>query len=192
MTYRMLIDGVLTDGAASLEVVNPATGEVLANAPRADAAQLDAAVAAAKRAFPAWAALQTGERRAKLEALADAVEARADEFARLLTQEQGKPLPQAQGEIGAAVAGLRAFAAMDVPMETLRETSAERIVRQRTPLAVELSGDAARDEGGAGPDRGEFGCRQARTDHAADDAPFRRGGERHSSRRRAQHHRRCQ
>jgi acyl-CoA reductase-like NAD-dependent aldehyde dehydrogenase len=136
MTYRMLIDGVLTDGAASLEVVNPATGEVLANAPRADAARLDAAVAAAKRAFPAWAALQTGERRAKLEALADAVEARADEFARLLTQEQGKPLPQAQGEIGAAVAGLRAFAAMNVPMETLRETSAERIVRQRTPLGV--------------------------------------------------------
>jgi len=41
----------------SIDVINPATGEVLAVAPRADAAQLDEAVAAAKAAFPAWAAL---------------------------------------------------------------------------------------------------------------------------------------
>jgi acyl-CoA reductase-like NAD-dependent aldehyde dehydrogenase len=53
--YKLLIDGKLVDGASTLEVVNPATGKVL-TCPRADIGQLDAAVAAAKAAFPAWSA----------------------------------------------------------------------------------------------------------------------------------------
>lgn len=92
MAYKMLIDGKLVDGATTLDVFNPATGGVLATCPRADEAQLNAAVAAAKAAFPGWSALSFGERRKKLDAIADALEARTTEFARLLTQEQGKPL----------------------------------------------------------------------------------------------------
>jgi acyl-CoA reductase-like NAD-dependent aldehyde dehydrogenase len=136
MAYKMLIDGKLVDGAHSLDVFNPATGGVLDTCPRADEAQLNEAVAAAKKAFPAWSALSYEQRRAKLEALADALEARADEFARLLTQEQGKPLPQAQGEVTGAVYGMRAFAAMKVEGRTLRESASERIVEQRTALGV--------------------------------------------------------
>ena len=56
MTYRMLIDGQLVDGAETLSVVNPATGEVFATCARADRAQLDQAVAAANRAFKDWSA----------------------------------------------------------------------------------------------------------------------------------------
>jgi acyl-CoA reductase-like NAD-dependent aldehyde dehydrogenase len=90
MAYKMLINGKLVDGVSTLEVFNPATGGVLATCPRADEAQLDEAVAAAKAAFPAWSALRFSERREKLEAIADALETRTNEFARLLTQEQGK------------------------------------------------------------------------------------------------------
>ncbi len=136
MTFRMLIDGKLVGGASTLEVFNPATGSVFETCPRANEAQLDVAVAAAKRAFPAWRALPLAERRERLEKVAAAVEARADQFARLLTQEQGKPLPQAQGEIAGAVMGLRAFAAMEVGSRTIRQNERERIVEQRDPLGV--------------------------------------------------------
>jgi hypothetical protein len=63
MAYKMLINGKLVDGAMTLDVFNPATGGVLATCPRADEAQLDEAVAAAKAAFPAWSALSFSERR---------------------------------------------------------------------------------------------------------------------------------
>jgi acyl-CoA reductase-like NAD-dependent aldehyde dehydrogenase len=137
MAYRMLINGKLVDGARTLDVINPATGAVLEVAPRADEAQLDEAVAAAKVAFPGWSTLSTAERRKKLEAVADALEARADEFARLLTQEQGKPIAQATGEVMGALMALRTFAAMSVSgTKVLRETESERILEQRTPLGV--------------------------------------------------------
>src|SRR5262245_26676840 len=111
-TYKLLIDGRLVDGASSLEVIDPASGKLLETAPAADEAQLRRAVVAARRAFPAWSALRFEERQSKLDALAAALEARSAEFARLLTQEQGKPLPEAVAEVGGAVAGLRAFGAM--------------------------------------------------------------------------------
>ena len=54
--FQLLINGQRTPGAATLDVINPATGKLLTTCARADKAQLDAAVAAAKSAFPAWAA----------------------------------------------------------------------------------------------------------------------------------------
>ena len=137
--FRMLIGGNLVDGAAAIEVVNPATSAPFAVAPRADAAQLEAAVAAAKAAFGAWAATALDQRRERLTVLAKALENDTDAFARLLTLEQGKPLPQAYGEVGGAVAALRAFAGMDVPLATLREGPEGRILRQRTPLGVTVA-----------------------------------------------------
>ena len=136
MTYKMLINGKLVDGTLTLDVLNPATGGVLATCPRADEAQLDEAVTAAKAAFPAWSALSFSGRRKKLEAIADALESRTNEFARLLTQEQGKPIAQATGGVIGAIAGMRAFAAAEVETMTVRETDKERIIEQRTPLGV--------------------------------------------------------
>src|SRR5262245_64944680 len=100
--FKLLIDGMLIEGAGTLDVINPATGRILTAAPRADQAQLDQAVAAAKAAFPSWATTPLRVRGGLLVKLADALEAEQSEFARLLTQEQGKPLPQAQWEIGRA------------------------------------------------------------------------------------------
>jgi len=134
--FQLLIDGRPTAGAATLEVINPATGKTLTHCARADKAQLDAAVAAAKRAFPAWSATPITERRRLLLKIADAFEARIPEFARLLTEEQGKPLAHATGELFGSVAMIRAFAAMDLPVKVLRDNDKERIVQHHVPLGV--------------------------------------------------------
>lgn len=134
--YKLLIDGKLVDGASTLEVVNPATGKSFTTCPRADIGQLDAAVAAAKAAFPAWSATPFAERRALLERWADAIEARQDDFARLLTQEQGKPLPQAAYEMAGTIGLLRTFAASELNTEILRDDGSTRLIRQWAPLGV--------------------------------------------------------
>jgi acyl-CoA reductase-like NAD-dependent aldehyde dehydrogenase len=134
--FSLLINGRLVRGASTFDVINPATEQVLAACPRADLAQLNAAVAAAKAAFPAWAARTLSERRRLLLTLADALAAQSERFARLLTREQGKPLAHATGEIAGSVALIRAFAAMDLPLKVLKETETVRIVQQRTPLGV--------------------------------------------------------
>ncbi|PNU03610.1 aldehyde dehydrogenase family protein [Novosphingobium guangzhouense] len=136
MPYRLLIDGALVPGASSIDVVNPATGQVLMQAPRADEAQAEQAVAAARQAFPGWAALGYGRRSTLLDALAGAIEERIDDFARLLTQEQGKPLAEARGEVMATIAALTYYAQLELEPRVLRETAAERIVEQRYPLGV--------------------------------------------------------
>lgn len=136
MAYRMLIDGKLVDGAAALEVVNPASGDVFATCARADEAQLNEAVAAAKRAFPAWSSLSYPERRSVLEKAADALQSRAEELGSLLVKEQGKPLNQAQGEVAGAIGALRWYAQQELPIEIIRENEKEKIMEQRTPLGV--------------------------------------------------------
>ena len=134
--FRLLINGRLVPGVARLDVINPATEEVLAQAPRADRAQLDEAIAAAKAAFPAWSAKPVRERGALLAKLADALEARRDEFARLLTLEQGKPLSEADWEMGFAVDVMRHYATLDLPDQVLKEDATRKIVRQHRPLGV--------------------------------------------------------
>ena len=134
--FHLLINGQLIPGASTLDVINPATGKLLTRCARADRAQLDAAVAAAKAAFPAWSTAPIESRRQALRTIADAFEARSAEFARLLTEEQGKPLAHAGYEVAGAVAMIRAFIAMDLPVKILRENDSERIVQQHAPLGV--------------------------------------------------------
>jgi acyl-CoA reductase-like NAD-dependent aldehyde dehydrogenase len=135
-TFELLINGKLTPGVASLDVINPATARILATCARADERQLNAAVSAAKAAFPGWSTTTLEKRRKVLLRVADGLAERRDEFARLLTQEQGKPLAHAIAEIGGSVAIIQAVAAMDLPSKILRETDQERIVRQYLPLGV--------------------------------------------------------
>lgn len=119
-----------------LDVVNPATGKPFATIARADAGQLEEAVAAAKAAGPCWAALGCAARGEFLTKLADAIEANKDEFAKLLTAEQGKPLKQATGEVIGGIYQLRHYAAQRMEPVTLRETDTARIIEHRTPLGV--------------------------------------------------------
>lgn len=134
--FRLLIDGALVAGASSFGVINPALDAPFAQCPKADAAMLETAIAAAKRAFPAWAATPMAERGAKVEALAAALEARVSEFAALMTSEQGKPLDQATKEIRGSVFVLRAFAAMRLEPKVLRDEGGNRVTEHRTPLGV--------------------------------------------------------
>ncbi len=137
--YRLLIDGELVPGVSAFDVVNPATGAAFASAPKADEAMLERAVAAAKRAQPAWSALPVEERAALVNKLADALEARIGEFASLLTAEQGKPLDQAGYEIMGSVFTLRGFAAMRIEPKVLKDEGGNRVVEHRTPLGVVAS-----------------------------------------------------
>jgi len=133
---KMLIDGQLVDGASTLDVINPATGRSFATVARADEAQLEQAVAAAKAAAPAWAALGYEERGALLTKLADALDAEKDAIAHLLTTEQGKPLRQATGEVIGGIYQLRHYAAQRSEPKVLKENAKVRIIEHRTPLGV--------------------------------------------------------
>ncbi|MDE2054130.1 MAG: aldehyde dehydrogenase [Xanthomonadaceae bacterium] len=112
-TLANLIDGEprAPAGRAYLDVYEPATGKVYARCPDSDSRDVEAAVAAAERAAPAWAALPHGERAKHLHRLADAVEARLDELAHEESRDSGKPVVLARSvDIPRAVANLRFFA----------------------------------------------------------------------------------
>ena len=116
MTLRLthLIDGQARPprGDAWLDVGEPATGGTWARCPDGDATDVADAVAAAERAFPAWSTLPASERAAWLGKLADAVEARREDFAAAESRDVGKPLALARRlDIPRAVANLRFFAA---------------------------------------------------------------------------------
>ena len=135
-TYRMLINGALVAAAETFAVVNPATGEEIARVPDASEADLDAAIAAARAAFPGWAATPIAERKAKALELAGAIMGHADELKRLLTAEQGKPHADAENEVGGAAGWLQGTCALDLP-ETVNEDSEERIsITRHVPLGV--------------------------------------------------------
>src|SRR4051795_5680011 len=93
-----------------IEVVNPATEEVVGTVPGADAATVNEAVAAAKRAFPDWAATDAERRAPVLARTAELIEEHASELAATLTAEQGKPLAEARGEVTHLAHGVRYYA----------------------------------------------------------------------------------
>jgi aminomuconate-semialdehyde/2-hydroxymuconate-6-semialdehyde dehydrogenase len=98
-------------GGRWLDVFDPATGHAYGQVAAGDASDVEAAVAAAAQAFPAWAALPNSERARWLEKLADALEARLDDFAHAESRDGGKPIRLArEAEIPRAIANLRFFA----------------------------------------------------------------------------------
>ena len=134
--YKLLINGDMVDGDLSMDVLNPATEEVLADCPRASEDQLNAAVAAAKAAFPAWSKTDVDERKALVLKIADVIEANATELVQLLTKEQGKPLEAATVEVYGMAAFCRYFTSLDLPVEVLEDSDARRVEVHRNPLGV--------------------------------------------------------
>jgi succinate-semialdehyde dehydrogenase / glutarate-semialdehyde dehydrogenase len=98
---QLFIDGEWTDGSsgASEDVYNPATGQVLGSVPHAGPADLDRALEAAQRGFRLWSAKTTDERGQVLHRAAALIRERADQIARTMTLEQGKPFMAARGEL---------------------------------------------------------------------------------------------
>ena len=133
---KLLIGGELVDGDSSMEVIDPATGAPFMTVPRGSARQIEQAIAAAKAAQPVWAALSLDERRDYLTDFADAIHANADALTRMLVREQGKPLPEASGEIAFTEAFVRHFTKIDLPIEVVQDDETRRVEIHRKPLGV--------------------------------------------------------
>ena len=135
--YVMSINGELVGSNATFEVYNPATDEVVASAPSATREQVEDAIAAAKAAQPAWAALSWEERSAYITAYADALDAHKEEIITLLTTEQGKPRhSMATVEVDYAIYWVREVAKRRLEDEVIEDTPDHIVKVAHTPLGV--------------------------------------------------------
>src|SRR5271156_2407114 len=100
----LFIDGAWTPAASGrpLPVVNPATGDVIGTVAHAERADLDRALSAAEKGFQVWRKVSAFDRSKVMRKAANLLRERVDTIAPLLTMEQGKPLPEAKGEVLAA------------------------------------------------------------------------------------------
>ena len=136
-----LVDGawVQADSGRTIDVTNPATGDVVGSVPSLSGPEVTRAVAAAWRAWRPWAALPAAERGALIARLSALMKRDADRLARLMTLEQGKPLAEAKGEIAYATSFLdwAAEEGKRVTGEILPASTADkRILVLRQPVGV--------------------------------------------------------
>jgi len=134
-----LIGGEWIAGAARFDVVDPATGQKLADVANLSGAETAAAIAAAEKAWPLWRAKTAKERHAVLMKWFSLIVAAADDLARILTAEQGKPVPEARGEIiyGASFIEWFAEEAKRVYGETIPSTdNGKRYLVLKQPIGV--------------------------------------------------------
>jgi betaine-aldehyde dehydrogenase/aminobutyraldehyde dehydrogenase len=110
--HQILIGGTWTDAVSgeTMEVINPATEEVIAEVPRCSAEDVNRAVQAAKDALPAWLETTPGERAEMLLKLADLLDEHADELAEIESRNVGKPLAYAKDELPVCSDNVRFFA----------------------------------------------------------------------------------
>jgi len=118
-TYKQFIGGEWVDSASgrTLDVINPASDQVIAKVPASDAQDVDRAVRAAERAFESYQHTTPQDRSLMLLKLADALEARAEEFGRLESSHTGKPVGVAIDEMAVSVDLFRFFAGAARVME---------------------------------------------------------------------------
>lgn len=133
--FTMTIDGKAVAGESRFGVVNPATGDVFAEAPDCSKAQLDHAMDSAASAFGSWKK-DEAKRRQILVECANTLKARAGEIAQVLTQEQGKPLAKAMEEIIGGVVWFQVTAGLQIPVDIVSEGPDVRVEVRRKPYGV--------------------------------------------------------
>ncbi|SFU26270.1 NAD-dependent succinate-semialdehyde dehydrogenase [Paraburkholderia aspalathi] len=141
LRQAMLIDGewVPADSGETLEVRNPATGELLARVPNGGANETRRAIAAAGRAMQVWRKALPKERAKVLRTLYDLMLANIDDLAMIMTAEQGKPLVESRGEILYAAGFIEWFSeeAKRVYGDLIpRSVDGRRILVQKEPIGV--------------------------------------------------------
>ncbi|HWH55051.1 MAG TPA: gamma-aminobutyraldehyde dehydrogenase [Gaiellaceae bacterium] len=111
-SYKNVVGGDWIDGASgeTMEVINPSTGEAIAEVPRGTAEDVDRAVEAAKKALPEWLETTPGERAEVLLKLADLIDEHTEELAQIESTNVGKPLPASRDEMPVSSDNLRFFA----------------------------------------------------------------------------------
>lgn len=136
--YPIVVGGRSIHTSDHFEVRNPATGEGVGLAPKASRAQLDDAIAAANAAFPSWSKLPDAERKNVCRAVTKKIGEHAEELARLLTMEQGKPLNGlgSRFELGGAQAWAGYTAELDIPVKVLQDNNEGRVELHRKPVGV--------------------------------------------------------
>ena len=139
MRERCFINGEWLAGPARIEVIDPATGDVVACVPKLGAAEVRAAIEGAREALPGWRSRTAKERAAILRRWCELVLENKEDLARLMTSEQGKPIEEARGEISYAAAFLEWFAeeGKRVYGETIpAPVQGHRIVVLKEPVGV--------------------------------------------------------
>ena len=118
-TLQNYVGGAWTPATAAerLDVENPATGELLAQVPLSNAADVDAAVQAARAALPAWRDVSVIRRASRLFALREALVARQEDLARSVTTEMGKTIADARAEVGRAIEMVEAACGVPTTMQ---------------------------------------------------------------------------
>ncbi len=136
--YPIVVGGKSIHTSDHFEVRNPATGEGVGLAPKASRAQLDDAIAAANAAFPSWSKLPDAERKNVCRAVTKKIGEHAEELARLLTMEQGKPLNGlgSRFELGGTQAWAGYTAELDIPVKVLQDNNEGRVELHRKPVGV--------------------------------------------------------
>ncbi|WP_339862933.1 aldehyde dehydrogenase family protein [Paremcibacter congregatus] len=138
MDYSLHINGAAVPTADHFDIFNPATGDLLGRCPVATEAQLNDAVAAAKAAFQSWRLVSDADRKAACHAMGQVIEDHAEELAKLLTQEQGKPLNGlgSRFEIGGCQAWTHYTADLELPVEVIQDNEEGRVELHRKPVGV--------------------------------------------------------
>lgn len=131
----VFINGEICKVTDYFPVINPATAEVFAMAPRCESAQLESAVTAAAQAFKGWQQ-DSQQRRLALTKMAEIIRDNSETLALLLTQEQGKPLKQARSEVISAVLQIQMATSLALPQEILQDTDQHFIKLIRKPYGV--------------------------------------------------------
>jgi aldehyde dehydrogenase (NAD+) len=124
---------------AVIDLVNPATEQVIGTVPACDAADVDYAVRAARSALPGWRSSPPGDRAALLDAIADVYERRAEEIGALVTQENGSPSWWTRQENVLMTAGVYrrgAVLARTLKTETINDVNGRRVLACREAIGV--------------------------------------------------------
>lgn len=136
----MLIGGVWSKGdAGTRDIIDPSTGEAIAQVDEATLAQVHESIAAARRAFPAWAAKAPIERARIMRRISSLVRRDAEKLAAIVVREQGKPIQEARGEVSGTAEFFDYYAefARRIQGEILpSDFPGEQIWIQRVPIGV--------------------------------------------------------
>ncbi|KAI9167751.1 aldehyde dehydrogenase [Paramyrothecium foliicola] len=134
--FVQIINGKSAPTEKSRRGINPANLQEKAAVPVATPEDLDNAVAAAKEAFKTWSNTPYEERRRKVLAYADAVDALRSEFRDLLIAEQGKPTFQADAETDATIEWIRGMAKIPLPEDVIEDDANRTVITRYTPIGV--------------------------------------------------------
>ncbi|RAK76564.1 aldehyde dehydrogenase family protein [Aspergillus fijiensis CBS 313.89] len=134
--FYNIINNERTTTPETRHSTNPTTGHPNPAVPVSRPADLDTAVLAAQSALPAWSATPLSTRRALLASYAALLATHKATLAALLTQEQGKPLSQAQIEVDMAITWTQQIPLLDLPVHTIEDTPDRQIIQRYVPIGV--------------------------------------------------------